>query len=494
MTQLFKLILLLVSTLFFTNSVFGSPYSRLNFGRYTDYSQNKRCELRVSIVPTSFGPCSQPQEASVYGIPQKILTNAQERDFKWLQTHYFFQSNQDFFQRFDLYQFSAFCEHITQFDDYDEQIIKLKKQISEDKKFCKKTKRVPGFDKWGFHRKVHELARAAQEKQRLRNEQLAREKLVQEVMQDSYRDLGLLLDDYKILHEELPEEYHDRFARRSHALEQIFQGSEVWERRFYSLSSSAKLLLNDQAIDGIWWQTCYGNQLQQIIQKEFVDTVEGASRIYETTTLLIEKDLAITITQFSDVGIGYNQAGLLTNGISISDFCHEILEYIQAARNGVYAGVKNTIHAVIHPVQTSANMFKGIVVLAHFLGNVLVDVTKTGILAFVDQEQAWLRVSNRAQRIRKLYDLIQDYRNQKTGLQLTQQAIAFGTELYLMGKCLQAASNFVQRACLIAEAASAQCVGNALSPHANAIDVYFESSIEAIVDQTCTQLIQQAFQ
>lgn len=298
MTQLFKLILVLVSALFFTNSVFGSPYSRLNFGRYTDSSQNKRCELRVSIVPPSFGPCSQPQEASVYGIPQKILTNAQERDFKWLQTQYFFQSNQEFFQRFDLYQFPAFCEYITQFDDYEEQIIKLKKQISEDKKFCKKIKRVAGFGTWGFHAKVHELACAAQEKQRLRNEQLAREKLVQVIVKDSYRDLVLLLDDYKILHEEFPEEYHDRFKRRSYALEQVFHGGELWWCRNYTLSDKAAMLLRDEDIDGASWQTCYGNQLQQIIQKEFVDTVEGASRIYETTTLLIEKDLAITITQF----------------------------------------------------------------------------------------------------------------------------------------------------------------------------------------------------
>lgn len=176
-----------------------------------------------------------------------------------------------------------------------------------------------------------------------------------------------------------------RYERRKRALDAMTNGGCGYETKSYTVSPAATQLIRDMGTDITEYQTCYGNQLQQVIHQECIDGIDRLASLSETSVVYPYKE---SIANCFDAARAYNQAGAVDKATAVSDFCWTLLDYGKAIAEGAVAGVVGAVEDILeHPGQALLCAVAGEYVLAYQLSKILYNVVDIGVTYAFDAER-----------------------------------------------------------------------------------------------------------
>jgi len=190
-------------------------------------------------------------------------------------------------------------------------------------------------------------------------------------IQDIYQDYGLC--------------DNGRYERRKQALDSMTNGGCVYETKSYTASPAATQFIRDMGTDITEYQTCYGNQLQQVIHQECINGLDQLASLPETSVVYPYKE---SMALCFDAAREYNQAGSVDKATAIADFCASLLDYGKAIAEGAVSGVIGAVEDMLeHPGQALLCAVAGEYVLAYQLSKILYNVADIGVTYAFDRER-----------------------------------------------------------------------------------------------------------
>lgn len=133
------------------------------------------------------------------------------------------------------------------------------------------------------------------------------------------------------------------------------------------------------------YQSCYGNQIQQVIHEDCITLLQQTSTIPASSPLYIRVP---AITDCIDAARAYNQAADCIKACTIQDFCWSLLDYGKAVVEGAVWGAIGAVQDCLqHPLHTAACVIIPEGVLVYQLSKVLVNVADIGVAYLFDKER-----------------------------------------------------------------------------------------------------------
>lgn len=172
---------------------------------------------------------------------------------------------------------------------------------------------------------------------------------------------------------------HHYIVKRCEALRDHFNGKESWKKETYTISISAQNLLAEHDIKIAKYFTHYGNEIQHVLHKEFVDIVHNVTDLHYSDRSQDAKQIVSTLLTFADAGQSHNHAGHVLQACSFADFCHGLQKLDQqimqiacdvscALGRGFVKGGKNYGEKVLHPLEAVENTVIGLAKLVNIMG------------------------------------------------------------------------------------------------------------------------------
>lgn len=303
--------------------------------------------------------------------------------------------NAQIFSLLGLYQFKGFRDLLKRFDTCLANVGFIKNKFDKDKRWAKAIrKRLPGYTNRDFKTVIYdfydELVREheAAIKRQINTNRIRQEELVRSTFESQKHTLQDLKDEWA----EIDEIYRDddfvaenRFERRIQALQSMEHDGYLYDSKAYLISPAATTLLHSIGSDPNSYSTCYGNQLQHVIHQECIDGIEHLSILSADSIVYPYKN---HIAECIDATREYNQAGLIEQATTVSDFCWSFLDYGKAIAEGAVEGAIGAVNDIIeHPGQALLCAVAGEYVLAYQLSKVVYNVAGIGITYLIDSER-----------------------------------------------------------------------------------------------------------
>ncbi len=260
------------------------------------------------------------------------------------------------FEQYTYYQFPEFQKLLIDHPLFEESIIKLHRKIKNGKKFDFYTQE----EQKKFEEAVCKLANIIDERiaaQRLEAQETQKRvefHCLKQEKQDLYKQhINVTLNQEKEEQSLLCECYAQEIEFRDHSGNQIpkelearhkaliehAEDKDVWMEQHYALPAHTHKLLDEHAIQADNYMRCYGNQIQQVIHREFISILDGTARLRYVNLLDQDaKAVTTTITLFAHAGHLHNHAGHIPAALSFADFCWNVLELSEPFTRAVIEG------------------------------------------------------------------------------------------------------------------------------------------------------------
>lgn len=289
---------------------------------------------------------------------------------------------EDLLHKYDLYQLDAFREHIKTFSNHRSYIKELHTRLSVQKGKYYRLLRALGFLDPAY---VHKLEMAELLHDEIIKEELAEQRAFQQIRQEATRKI---FDEQREELNQLSDEWceeQDHYEHRRQALAATNQGTCIYEAKWYRVSPEATRLINNTGSDVAFYNTCYGNQIQQVIHQECIDGIDQLCSLSETSIAYQHKE---SIAQCFDAAREYNQAGAVDKATMVADFCWSLLDYGKAITEGAVEGVMSGVCDIVeHPGQALLCAVAGNYVFAYQLSKVLYNVADIGVTYAFNHER-----------------------------------------------------------------------------------------------------------
>ena len=246
------------------------------------------------------------------------------------------------------------------------------------------------------------------------------------------------------IEETLTKIHQQRLQARKAALDRIKSGNNEISNKEFIISGQSVKILQEHDIDPDTFARCLGNEFQVVLHGEFVDII---NQIAEYDAHYVSDNITSTIINFSDVGREYNQAGFIEKASSIADFCWSTLEVYsiaitRGAAKGAIKGVMQTGEMILHPIDTTTSIAKGVTNAACCLAKVLVDVTNLNDLAVLYPEKAETQVREYVDKIEAISQALGQKYQKMSGPERVEAAVEFAAEMYCSYKSLTTLGKF----------------------------------------------------
>ena len=153
----------------------------------------------------------------------------------------------------------------------------------------------------------------------------------------------------------------------------------------YSLSLEVNHVLRDTGLDHTDYTNCYGNPFQQLIHQENLDQLQQLGTLSPRSPIFYHK---LAVAECIDAAREYNQAGLVHDGVQVTDMCWAIIDYGKAIGEGAIQGLILVAKDLIdHPEQALLLVVAGEYVLAYQIAKVTYEVAKIGFTAWQEPDQ-----------------------------------------------------------------------------------------------------------
>jgi len=366
--------------------------------------------------------------------------------------------------RYELYRIPAFRDYIKTVPGYRPYIKNMR-----DRLVAQKPKRYKILRKLGLlnEQYVHQLDLAeklyaeilAEEKAEQRAEQQQQEAELyrqQEFLRSHQEATRVTFDQQHQALQQLPEEWaqiqdiyqeyglcdNGRYERRKQALDTMTNNGCTYETKSYTVSPDAAQLIREMDTDITEYQTCYGNQLQQVIHQECIDGIDRLASLPEASVVYPYKE---SMALCFDAAREYNQAGAVDKATAVADFCGSLLDYGKAIAEGAVAGVVGAVEDLLeHPGQALLCAVAGEYVLAYQLSKILYNVVDIGVTYVFDRERGKKQWDEYVAPVTQLIDAISNKElSLRDGLKgATQLAVQWKAQ----GKLLKGMNKFCKTA------------------------------------------------
>lgn len=181
--------------------------------------------------------------------------------------------------------------------------------------------------------------------------------------------------------------------------------------------------------------------LAHVLYQEYVDILDTAAHIpVQNTEILCD-----ALGQASHIGLEANKAGFVDQASKLADFCWTVLDYAQAAGEGIYLGTTNTLHTLAHPIETVTNTLIGIGVITYGLVNLTDFVQHAPFLYIIDNDQFFLRFNTIQDQLQTIANAAITYLTSNEPRIIVKDGTAFVTEGLLLGKIISFAANLTKQ-------------------------------------------------
>jgi hypothetical protein len=351
---------------------------------------------------------------------------------------------------YELYRYTSFQNYICKLTGFEEHIEQLHKHINHNKKCKHRVRHIAGLDRKQFShiiKKLHQeilTARLAQQEQELQRKQWERQRTV---MTQQHDRLMVLSAAWQNESEENDGVVAIRYNARIKAAKMSMQSNDRWYEQSYTVSAPARRSLVSQSISADTFGMLYGNILQHVLHKEFVDLVNNTALEHDTyhhNSAITH--LSKTIFEFADIGREYIRNGAIVQASRVADMCWAALDCIQAIGEGVHDGVVNTVDMVLHPIQTVTNITKGVGMLAYHVGHVMYELTELDVLMDTDYEAAQKKFNDMSDCFGLVITALQKKQQELKRRDYFKGAASFVTECFLQARLIRGISSVCQSA------------------------------------------------
>lgn len=271
-------------------------------------------------------------------------------------------------QDYELYTKPGFIKFIQSFPEFNQHVIDCSIDRNNLRIYLNDTLQLSDAKQNRIIENIVSLAQHAKEKinQEFLLKQAERKARMEMVREREAEKLALLNqnDQEKALVKEVvaaPSYIHERID----AVETFLAGQDaVTIEKQVPLDFKTTALLIEHGIPVELFDRCTGNQMQQQLHKELLGIIKEVSSIQHKTKA---KEL---ILDGVAVGQELNHAGYVSQGYSIANMCHGLLEYTKGLAEGASHAIVRWGHAIMHPVDTIHKVGKGIYDLGQAIRNV----------------------------------------------------------------------------------------------------------------------------
>lgn len=314
---------------------------------------------------------------------------------------------QDLLREYAFYSLPAFRDYIKTLPGYRPHIKKLRNRLVAQKGRSYRILRALGFLNPEYVHKLDlaeelyaEIVEEEQEEYRIAQQKLY-QKAVQEQqeLQCKQETMRTTFDQQREHLQQLSDEwtqiqdvYQDfdlnddgRYERRQQAVHAMTNNGGTYVTKSYTLSPQATQFMHTMGTDNSEYQTCYGNQLQQIIHQEYIEGIERLTSLSSTSVVYPYRE---PLVHCFDAAREYNQAGAVDKATAVIDLCWTLLDYGKAVVEGAASGVIGAVEDILeHPGQALLCAVAGEYVLAYQLSKVLYNVVDIGVTYVFDVER-----------------------------------------------------------------------------------------------------------
>lgn len=294
--------------------------------------------------------------------------------------HYYFRDSDlnTVMQQWQLYNYDGFWQCIKQLPDYQNRIKTIDKLIQAN----------PAIKKQ-LSKKAQD--RLAVEYSIITQAQQAAEKLHwQQTVQTNFstqKEQPLCLADYQEL-QEIAEQYTfgdpQRLEQRISTIHEMETVGAQYTTNTYELNQDTLCLLRKAGFSGSLYRTCYGNQLQQLIHKDCIALIKQSATLSSSSAVYCYQD---ALTNCIEAAREYNQTGLTTNALTLTDMCWTLLDYSKAVLEGAAHGAIGAVQDLVeHPIETALCVAAGEYVLAFQLAKVAFTIADISCTYAIDQQ------------------------------------------------------------------------------------------------------------
>ncbi len=304
---------------------------------------------------------------------------------------------------------------IKQLSGYDQTLNKLKCEYGNQSKILERWHCTFGLQPKGFVKRVNQLyADKERENAQLNTKKRAAARLLRQQAKQLYQATVRQAwpENFELLQQEIPE-WHElsemflehkfgdsaRSQKRIAVLSQLnvnnnldagtnknnslaASNSNDFITQNYNLSPQINLILRDTGLSAKTYKTCYGNPFQQLIHQENLDQLQQLGTLSPLSPIFYHK---LAITECVDAAREYNQAGLVHDGVQVTDMCWAIIDYGKAIGEGAIQGLIMVAKDLIdNPEQALLLVVAGEYVLAYQVAKVTYEVAKIGLTAWQD--------------------------------------------------------------------------------------------------------------